>query len=127
MAPVRPAASSPILVVEDDADARAALIDILEISGFPAVPAGNGREALDYLRRSSTPSCIILDLMMPEMNGWEFRAAQKNDPTIASVPVIVVSAFGGATIDADEILVKPIDVDQLLKIVGNYAASERSE
>jgi CheY-like chemotaxis protein len=124
MGQVRPRVSSPILVVEDDADARTALIDILEISGFAAVPASNGREALEYLRRSSKPSCIILDLLMPEMDGWEFRIEQKNDPKIAMVPVIVVTAFGGATIDADEILVKPIDVDHLLRIVGNYAVSE---
>ncbi len=124
MTRVRLEASPPILVVEDDADARAALIDILEITGFAAVPAGNGREALDYLRRASKPSCIILDLLMPEMDGWEFRIEQKNDPKIATVPVIVVTAFGGATIDADEILVKPIDVDHLLRIIGNYAVSE---
>ena len=72
-----------ILVVEDDPDAREALIDVLEISGYSAEPAGNGREAIDLLRRSSLPSLIILDLQMPVMNGWEFRAAQKKDPKLA--------------------------------------------
>jgi CheY-like chemotaxis protein len=117
-------ASPRILVVEDDADARAALIDILEISGYSAVPAGSGREALNYLHVSSPPSLIILDLMMPEMDGWEFRIHQKKDPALADVPVIVVTAFGGAAIDADNILVKPIDVDRLLELVGSYIPSE---
>ena len=70
-----PKARPQILVVEDDPDAREALIDVLEISGYSAEPAGNGREAIDLLRQSSLPSLIILDLQMPVMNGWEFRAA----------------------------------------------------
>jgi CheY-like chemotaxis protein len=113
-----------ILVVEDDADAREALIDVLEISGYSAEPAGNGREAIDLLRRSSLPSLIILDLQMPVMNGWEFRAAQKKDPKLAQVPVVVVTAFAGEGIDANETLVKPIDVQRLLSIVSRYVRPE---
>jgi two-component system, chemotaxis family, chemotaxis protein CheY len=117
----------PILVVEDDADARAALIDILEISGYSAVPAENGKKALEYLAEAALPSLIILDLLMPEMNGWEFRAAQKKDPNLARVPVVVVTAFSAANVDADSILIKPIDVDRLLDLVKLYVDAERPQ
>lgn len=112
------------MVVEDDADARAALIDILKFSGYSAVPAENGKKALEYLADASPPSLIILDLMMPEMNGWEFRALQKKDPNLAAVPVVVVTAFSTANVDADGILIKPIDVDRLLDLVKHYVDAE---
>ena len=116
-----------ILVVEDEVDARSALVDILELSGYRAAPAGNGREALDYLRKSSRPSLIILDLLMPEMDGWQFRTEQKKDASLASVPVVVITAFGGAAIDANEVLVKPVDVDRLLDIVNRYVKLETTQ
>ncbi|HXW85585.1 MAG TPA: response regulator [Candidatus Binataceae bacterium] len=115
-----PGVSAQILVVEDEMDARSALVDILELSGFSAAPVSNGKEALHYLRTSIRPSLIILDLMMPEMDGWQFRAEQKKDAGLAAVPVVVITAFGGAIIDANEILVKPVDVDRLLNIVSRY-------
>ena len=120
-------ANSSILVVEDEADARSAMIDILELCGYSAVPAANGKEALDYLRNSpSLPSLIILDLLMPEMDGWQFRSEQVKDPDLAAVPVVVVTAFGGANIEANEILIKPVDVDRLLNIVHEYVKPENS-
>ena len=115
----------PILVVEDDADARAALVDILEVSGYSAVPAENGKKALEYLHASSPPSLIILDLLMPEMDGWEFRARQKENPEFARVPVVVVTAFSSANVDANDILIKPIDVDRLLLLVKHYVDPEQ--
>src|SRR5580765_7790969 len=81
-----------ILLVEDDFDMRDALIPILEYAGHHVVGAANGREALEQLRAGPKPSLILLDLMMPVMNGTEFRAEQLRDPALASIPVVVVSA-----------------------------------
>jgi len=114
-----------ILVVEDDADAREALVDILEVSGYSVVPAENGKKAIEYLRAAAPPSLIILDLLMPDMDGWEFRIQQKKIPNQAEVPVVVVTAFSGAKVDANEVLIKPIDVDRLLDLVKQYVVSEQ--
>jgi len=114
-----------ILVVEDDADAREALVDILEVSGYSVVPAENGKKAIEYLRSAAPPSLIILDLLMPDMDGWEFRIQQKKIPNQAEVPVVVVTAFSGAKVDANEVLIKPIDVDRLLDLVKQYVVSEQ--
>jgi CheY-like chemotaxis protein len=113
-----------ILVVEDNEDVREALIKILEINGYSAAPAGNGREALEYLKASALPKVIILDLQMPEMDGWQFRAAQKKDARLASVPVIVSTAFSEPGIEANEVLIKPIDIRRLLRVVGRYVQPE---
>ena len=82
-----------ILVVEDDEDAREAMVALLQMKGYRAVPAGNGQEALDYLRRAPVPDLIILDLWMPVMDGWQFRSEQAKDPRLKNVPVIVVTAL----------------------------------
>ncbi|MDO8430776.1 MAG: response regulator [Candidatus Binatus sp.] len=116
-----------ILVVEDDADAREALVDILEVSGYEVVPAENGKKALEYLKASSPPSLIIRDLLMPEMDGWEFRARQRENPELARVPVVVVTAFSSANVDANDILIKPIDVDRLLLLVKQYVDQEPAQ
>jgi CheY-like chemotaxis protein len=113
--------ASSILVVEDDANARAVLIELLELNGYSAAPAANGREALERLRYAPLPALIILDLMMPEMDGWEFRRRQVSDRRLARVPVLVVSAAEQPEIDANGILTKPIDIDYLLRLVGQYA------
>ena len=83
-----------ILVVEDDEDAREAMVALLQMKGYRAVPAGNGREALDYLDQAPPPDLIILDLWMPVMDGWQFRSEQMKNPRLADIPVIVVSALG---------------------------------
>ena len=80
-----------ILIVEDDFDIREALTQILEEEGYAVREAANGREALDVAARE-LPSLILLDLMMPVMNGWQFRAEQIKDPRLAPVPVLVISA-----------------------------------
>src|SRR5882672_10105751 len=113
-----------ILVVEDDSDAREALVDILEVSGYSAIPAENGKKALEYLEGATPPALIILDLLMPVMDGWEFRTRQMQNPHFANVPVIVVTAFSRADVDANDILVKPIDVDRLLLLIKHYVDVE---
>jgi len=114
-----------ILVVEDDEDAREAMIALLQLKGYHAVPAGNGKEALDYLHRAPVPDLIILDLWMPVMDGWQFRRAQVKDPRLAQIPVIVVTALSDRTdVDANEIIIKPVDVDHLLSTVSHYCKAE---
>jgi CheY-like chemotaxis protein len=112
-----------ILVVEDDPDALEALGDLLESHGYAVTSARHGAEALQILDRPPLPSLILLDLLMPTMDGWEFRARQKNDPRIAHIPVVVVSASSAAKpIDAASILRKPVDIDRLLETVARHCA-----
>jgi CheY-like chemotaxis protein len=114
-----------ILVVEDDEDARDAMVALLQLKGYRAVPASNGREALDYLDQAPPPDLIILDLWMPVMDGWQFRSEQMKNPRLADIPVIVVSALGDhAEVEANEIIIKPVDVDRLLATIGHYCRPE---
>jgi CheY-like chemotaxis protein len=100
-----------ILVVEDDPALRDTLVWVLNLSGYAAVPATDGRQALDYLRAGLRPSLILLDLHMPGMDGWAFRAEQRRDPALAPIPVIVVSAepatFRSSTLGAVDYIEKP--------------------
>ncbi len=116
----------PVLIVEDDDDLREMMAQLLTLEGFRAETAPNGRAALDYLRRDDLPDLILLDLMMPIMDGWEFRRLQSEDPRLADLPVIVLSALeppktsdlGGATF-----LTKPLDFDRLLELVRRYCGT----
>ncbi len=91
-----------VLVVEDDADVRGALAAVLEVAGYQVVEASHGGEALDHLRAATKTFCmILLDLFMPTMNGWAFRAEQMKDPDMAAIPVIVVSADATARSPGD--------------------------
>ena len=83
-----------ILIVDDDIDVRKSLSDFLEDEGYAVAAASNGRIALDLLRGGVRPAVILLDLMMPGMDGWDFRQAQLEDPALASVPVVMVTASG---------------------------------
>jgi len=107
-----------ILLVEDDADVRGALAALLEGEGYQVVEAAHGGEALAHLR-ATTFCLILLDLMMPVMNGWQFRAEQLKDPALAAVPVVVVTADNSVAEKAAEVgaagyLLKPIDFSELL-------------
>src|SRR5690349_1848715 len=84
-----------VLVVEDSTDARQMLASLLEVEGFAVRTAANGREALDQLRAGPPPCLILLDLMMPVMDGYQFRAEQRQDPGLSPIPVVVVSAVAG--------------------------------
>jgi two-component system cell cycle sensor histidine kinase/response regulator CckA len=114
------ASGRTLLIVEDDADIREALAGLLEIEGFHVIGCPNGREGLDWLRKSPKPDLILLDLMMPVMDGWQFRVAQKDDPELAIIPVIAVSADStakAAAIDAEAYLKKPVDYDTLVETI----------
>jgi CheY-like chemotaxis protein len=120
----RPATSGcPVLIVEDDADLRDMMAQLLRLEGLKAVTAANGREALEYLRRHAPPNVILLDLMMPVMDGWQFRREQQRDAELANVPVIVLSALDharAADIAMNAFLKKPLDFDRLLELVRRY-------
>jgi len=110
-----------VLIVEDDRDTREMLGRFLELEGFEVRSAANGDLALRSLQRADPPCVIILDLMMPVMNGWQFRAAQQQDPDLASIPVVVITAAGPRAeipaINADGWLSKPVDFDRLLETI----------
>ncbi|HTB56275.1 MAG TPA: response regulator [Polyangia bacterium] len=115
------AARERILLVEDDRSIRVALQGILEDEGYAVTAADNGRQALERLRSGVAPDLIVLDLRMPVMDGWEFRAVQKSDPALARIPVLAVSADGSAkaaAIDAQAYLRKPLNTDALLNAIG---------
>ena len=119
-------AHCPVLIVEDDADLREMMAQLLSLEGYSAATVANGREALDYLHNGhAKPDVILLDLMMPVMDGWEFRRQQQADPAVADVPVIVLSALDqsrAADVDAEAFLKKPLDFDRLLQLVRDYCA-----
>ena len=115
------AASRPILVVDDDPDTRQMLATMLELEGHAVVAASNGAEAYNVARQHH-PALILLDLMMPVMDGVEFRKAQVANASIAAIPVLVLSAHHQAGSIAQRLNVagclnKPVDFDQLVPTV----------
>jgi CheY-like chemotaxis protein len=119
----RPAGHCPVLIVEDDADLREMMAQLLTLEGYETATVANGREALEYLHSAIAPDVILLDLMMPIMDGWEFHRRLEADPEIPPVPVIVLSALDQArakNIHAAAFLKKPLDFDRLLDLVRTY-------
>lgn len=111
-----------ILVIEDNKEIQESLKMVLEVEGYTVYTADNGKEGMDILKKIPTPCVILLDLMMPVMNGWEFVEAISRDIMLSTIPIIVVSAFGdkkGTPITNDYIQ-KPIDLDALLNTVCKY-------
>jgi CheY-like chemotaxis protein len=120
-------AAGTILVVEDDADIRGALCAILQEEGYAVVGARDGSEALMRLRSGEPPSLILLDLMMPVMNGSEFRSAQLRDPRLAAIPVVLLTADSrfdevGRALGTEAALSKPFELDALLLAVERASA-----
>lgn len=122
-----PAAGAPasILIVDDHADLRESLTEILEDEGYVVASAANGLEGLEYLRAHAPPRLILLDLKMPVMDGWEFRRRQQADPALAAIPVAVVSGADTteqrrSSLEAAFYLVKPVNLVSLLDVVARY-------
>ncbi|MGE0551675.1 MAG: response regulator [Kofleriaceae bacterium] len=112
--------SKTILVVDDDVDIRGSLRDFLEDEGYAVSEAAHGADALRHLREHPATSLILLDLMMPIMDGYRFRTEQTRDPAIASIPVIVMTARGGLKtedIDVEQVLQKPLKLHSLLEAI----------
>jgi CheY-like chemotaxis protein len=114
-----------ILVVDDDADVRESLTEILGEEGYRVAGARNGREALEYLRSETRPSLILLDMMMPEMDGWRFRLEMQKVPELAAIPVVILSAHGSVrdaalALGVADYLRKPLRLESLLEIAERY-------
>lgn len=118
-----------ILIVEDDADIRETLQHLLESAGYAARAAGNGQEALEMIEGLGQPCLILLDLMMPVMDGWAFLSALERDETLASVPIVIVSAYterGVAPERAAQVLQKPLDLRALMELVRQHCGAPGS-
>lgn len=116
-----------ILVVEDDTEICDSLVELFEDEGFVALRAADGRQALDTLHGlDPQPGLIVLDLVMPKMNGWQFRAAQLASERLRGIPVVVLTAHGASVAGRDElrspaaVLAKPFGVDALMDLVMEH-------
>ncbi|HEY6298314.1 MAG TPA: response regulator [Candidatus Binatus sp.] len=109
-------------MVEDDIDLGATVCEILKMSGYRASHATDGLVALQMLREGGLHDLILLDLMMPRMDGWAFRQAQLGDKKLKDIPVVVLSAVGeiAKPIAADELLHKPITAETLLGTIQKF-------
>jgi CheY-like chemotaxis protein len=111
-----------VLVVEDDDDVREAMVETLRVEGYHVAEAGDGAEALRWLRGNSDPCLVLLDLWMPHMTGDELHAHMKQDPRLAALPIVVISAasdgaFRARQIGARDYLKKPLNLDDLISVV----------
>jgi CheY-like chemotaxis protein len=109
-----------ILLVDDDVDIRRSVGALLEDEGYEVAAVGDGRQAWEQMHQSPAPDLLILDLMLPGMDGWQLRSRQRSDPTVRDIPVLAISADGSSkasAIDADAFLAKPFAADDLLREV----------
>jgi CheY-like chemotaxis protein len=115
------AGNRAILVIDDDAASTDSLTDILTGEGYAVATACNGKEALEHLRDAPIPRLIILDLFMPQMDGWEFRREQLKDAKLRNIPVVVMTGASiYAGIDANVIVHKPLDVERFVSLIERY-------
>lgn len=118
----------PVLIVDDDFDVRDAIADVLEMEGIPAAFAGDGVEALEWLRSNPAPCLILLDWMMPRCDGATFREMQLRDPVLARIPVVLLTADARIdekirALDVEGFLRKPVDLDRLSSLIRRYCNS----
>jgi len=121
----------PVLVVDDDTDTREAMKSVLELHGYSVVTAADGSEALVRLRNGLKPCLILLDLMMPGMDGFQFVNEKRQDPCISAIPVVIYSGHHDAKSDAARLgaegyFQKPVEVQSLLNLVETYRARPAS-
>ena len=120
--------AKPILVVEDDHDVRDAMVEVLQAEGYDAVAAGDGKEALEHLQAGLEPCLIVLDLMMPVMDGWKFM--EQHEVRDSNAPIVVVSAYGSAdavrSAGVAAYMHKPVDVDDLLGVIARHCGGPRA-
>ena len=112
-----------VFLIEDDLDTREMIGRFLELEGYEVETAANGRQALEHLDAGTNACVILLDLMMPVMDGWEFRRRQATHANGAKIPVIVFSAAGCdrmRQVEANDYLSKPVNLDDLLQRVARF-------
>jgi CheY-like chemotaxis protein len=115
------AMSHTVLVVEDEEDLREMMREALELSGYVVATARDGDAALEELRRIDHLCLVLLDLLMPGMNGWDFFAEVRQRPDLAAVPIVVHSSAGGhAPEGATRVLQKPVSFERLISVVKEY-------
>lgn len=114
-----------ILLIDDEESIRQVLSLALEFEDYQVFSASNGQEAIEMLPHIPRPSLILLDLMMPVMNGWAFMEAIQKKPEYASIPVAVITAFSDRAegLNAVALLQKPVDLDKLFALARKYTAS----
>ena len=118
-----------ILVVDDDQAIRETLCELLADEGHRAVGASNGQEALDLIRSDGHPCLILLDVMMPVMDGIAFRVQQLQDPALSTIPVAVITAAGqiaAASMNVDAFLAKPLRIEHVLQVVQRFCPARTS-
>jgi CheY-like chemotaxis protein len=118
-----------VLIVEDDEGVRESVAAILREEGYVVDVVASGAEALARLQREPRPTLILLDLMMPEMDGIDFRRRQLDDPELGAIPVVIISARPdvarqAARLRVDAFLQKPMSFEELLHVVQNRATTE---
>lgn len=115
--------SSQVMIVDDEESIRLLLEEFLLLEGYTTLSASNGKEALELLRKSSRPCLILLDMMMPVMNGRDFLDALLSDEQLSSIPVLFVSAFENIdTKGSVGVMKKPVDINKLLDYIGRYCS-----
>jgi two-component system chemotaxis response regulator CheY len=117
-----------VLVVDDDADIRVSIAELLQENGYRVVMAADGQQAFDYLEASPPPACVVLDLWMPVMDGWTL-AAQVMNGRLPAVPIVIVTASNanfGYPVPPRYVLRKPFDVDRLLTLVAELIEQNRT-
>jgi CheY-like chemotaxis protein len=121
-------AHCPVLIVEDDVELREMMAQLLALEGFQARAVSNGREALDYLGGGGRPHVILLDLMMPVMDGRGFREEQLKNPAWTAIPVIVISAYNDVDAQARALAVdhlrKPLRMRPLIEAVRRHCGGD---
>jgi len=115
-----PPTCAAVLVVEDERDIREIVVETLESDGFKVYSAENGQEAMEVLRTMPQPALILADMMMPVMDGPALIAALREDDLFASLPVVIVTASDDATPEGYRRVKKPIDLEDLLRIVSEF-------
>lgn len=119
--------SDYVLIVEDHAETRAVVQLLVESFGYRARTAAHGRAALDVLERAEAlPGLILLDLMMPVMDGWEFLEVLRQDPAWSALPVVVVSASGSVPEGIAGHLGKPMDIDSLKDTLQRFCQTVKA-
>jgi CheY-like chemotaxis protein len=119
-----------LLIVEDDYELRETLAHTLSESGYAVESVSDGSEALARLNAGLCADLILLDLMMPVMNGWQFRARQLANPRLAAIPTIVMTATANlqtAAVSADDFLPKPLRLDQVLGAVARQLSTPSND